>query len=246
MTSPHILLLLLRLVRFPLAIWAVISLQASAGPAAEAFAQQKQFSPLDRQLLEDPPEPLENQSQEADMEKELKAMGKRLHRELGPGAVPEDEHPLLQISRQMREAGALLALADVGPKTQEAQAAAIAGLEWLIQQAHKMRRSPSGSPSQQASVRSASGGQGTQPDDSQQAPGEQPQPKTLVSSPAAQTKPLSQEQLQDLMRKVPWGDLPQRVREELLQLPPEEFLPKYQLLIEQYYRRLALEGEPGP
>jgi hypothetical protein len=45
-----------------------------------------------------------------------------------------------------------------------------------------------------------------------------------------------------MLRRV-WGDLPERERDEMLQLqPPEEFLPKYELLIEAYFRRLA-EGK---
>ena len=48
------------------------------------------------------------------------------------------------------------------------------------------------------------------------------------------------------MRKVMeelWGELPPRQRQQMLQLPVEEFLPKYELLIEEYFRRLAEEKE---
>ena len=38
-----------------------------------------------------------------------------------------------------------------------------------------------------------------------------------------------------------WGELPQRDREQMLQLPVEEFLPEYELLIEDYFRRLSEE-----
>ncbi len=37
--------------------------------------------------------------------------------------------------------------------------------------------------------------------------------------------------------------LPQHDREQMLQLPPEEFPPKYELQIEDYFRRLAEEGQ---
>jgi hypothetical protein len=46
--------------------------------------------------------------------------------------------------------------------------------------------------------------------------------------------------LQDL-----WGELPGRQRERMLQLPVEEFLPQYELLIEQYFKRLAEERGEG-
>jgi hypothetical protein len=55
-------------------------------------------------------------------------------------------------------------------------------------------------------------------------------------------------QMQELLKDL-WGHLPERVREQLLQAPTDEFLPKYQLEIEKYFRRLAEEGrqdEPQP
>jgi hypothetical protein len=42
-----------------------------------------------------------------------------------------------------------------------------------------------------------------------------------------------------------WGHLPERTREQMMQSFSEEFLPKYELEIEQYYRRLSEENEPG-
>ena len=56
------------------------------------------------------------------------------------------------------------------------------------------------------------------------------------------------------MVKALWGHLPERSREQMLQSFSDEFLPKYELEIEQYYRRLSEEqGEsqasrahPGP
>jgi hypothetical protein len=45
----------------------------------------------------------------------------------------------------------------------------------------------------------------------------------------------------DALVKELWGHLPQRSREQMLQWYSGEFLPKYQLEIEQYYRRLSEE-----
>lgn len=41
-----------------------------------------------------------------------------------------------------------------------------------------------------------------------------------------------------------WGELPPHAREQMLQSPVEEFPPKYELMIEEYFRRLA-EGKRG-
>ena len=43
-----------------------------------------------------------------------------------------------------------------------------------------------------------------------------------------------------------WGQLPAREREQMLQSPPEQFLPKYELLLEKYYKRLAEEQKRRP
>ncbi len=43
--------------------------------------------------------------------------------------------------------------------------------------------------------------------------------------------------------KQHWGELPEHAREQMLQgMGAEEFLPKYEVLIEEYYKRLA-EGD---
>ena len=39
-----------------------------------------------------------------------------------------------------------------------------------------------------------------------------------------------------------WGQLPEHDRQRLQQLPAEDFPPKYQSQIEQYYRRLSKGG----
>ena len=43
------------------------------------------------------------------------------------------------------------------------------------------------------------------------------------------------------MVKALWGNLPERDRQQMVQSFSDEFLPKYELEIEQYYRRLSEE-----
>jgi hypothetical protein len=47
-------------------------------------------------------------------------------------------------------------------------------------------------------------------------------------------------QMMETLKQV-WGHLPARVREQMQSGMAEEFLPKYERLIEQYYQRLAEE-----
>lgn len=49
----------------------------------------------------------------------------------------------------------------------------------------------------------------------------------------------------DEMVKALWGQLPARSREQMLQSFSDEFLPKYEMEIEQYYRRLSEEQNSG-
>jgi len=51
--------------------------------------------------------------------------------------------------------------------------------------------------------------------------------------------------MHELMKDV-WGQLPQHDREQMSQSAPEQFLPKYELLIEKYYKRLAEQQKDRP
>jgi hypothetical protein len=53
-------------------------------------------------------------------------------------------------------------------------------------------------------------------------------------------KPVDKADIGELAKQL-WGHLPQRTREQMLQSFSEDFLPKYQREIEEYYRRLSEE-----
>jgi hypothetical protein len=55
-------------------------------------------------------------------------------------------------------------------------------------------------------------------------------------------KPVDTGDVDGLMKDL-WGHLPERYREQMMQSFSDEFLPKYELEIEQYYRRLSEERE---
>jgi hypothetical protein len=52
-------------------------------------------------------------------------------------------------------------------------------------------------------------------------------------------------EMKNLMKDI-WGQLPEHDREQMLQYAPEQFLPKYELLIEKYYKRLAEQQKDRP
>jgi hypothetical protein len=57
-------------------------------------------------------------------------------------------------------------------------------------------------------------------------------------------KPVDKGEVKETVKAL-WGHLPERAREQMLQSFSDEFLPKYELEIEQYYRRLSEEQGEG-
>jgi hypothetical protein len=55
-------------------------------------------------------------------------------------------------------------------------------------------------------------------------------------------KPVDKGEVNEMVKTL-WGHLPERTREQMLQSFSDEFLPKYELEIEQYYRRLSEEQD---
>lgn len=170
----------------------------------------------------------------------------RLHRELGAAAQQEDDNPLLTIARRMREVGTRIARSDPGADTQSQQEQIVADLDRLIQQARQRCAAckPSDKPSQ-----SASRSPGGQPKPSQNAGGNKPTNKPAAVANAkprgGEARHPDMQQMREAMKQL-WGELPPRDREQMIQSPPEEFLPKYELLIEAYFRRLTEQKQDTP
>lgn len=167
----------------------------------------------------------------------------QLERELGAAATSDEQNPLLGIARQMREVEALIDDRDSGERTQKVQQQIVDDLDKLIEQAKKnCKKCGGGQCNAQASTRSS-----VKPGKPKQGnrPGK-PSSQHVARSNATPgtgtpTRPDMQ-QMREVMKRL-WGELPPKVREQMLQLPVEEFLPKYELLIEAYFRRMAEEAE---
>jgi hypothetical protein len=56
------------------------------------------------------------------------------------------------------------------------------------------------------------------------------------------SRPIDKAELDELVKHL-WGHLPERQREQMMQSYSDEFLPKYELEIEQYYQRLSEEDD---
>jgi hypothetical protein len=159
---------------------------------------------------------------------------------------PSGPLPLVRARQGMQRASSLLAASTKVSHSRAVQQAGavqkqvVAQLDELIAQLSKQ----------------CQGGQCEQPRQSQeQSQRSQPKPSQASKgsargkSPARDSSdPLNRASAQpadkadiDAVVKDLWGHLPERSREQMLQSFSTEFLPKYELEIEQYYRRLSEE-----
>ena len=154
------------------------------------------------------------------------------------------DNPLVSIARQMREVENRIVKTDSGPATQQTQQQIIDQLEQLIEQAKKSccgggkpgQKQCEGGTTERKKVaqskktgKSKSTGKGTSPGQSSgSADVEKPGPPGRTDM----------EHMQALIKRL-WGELPARDREQMLQYPVEQFLPEYEQMIEEYYKRLS-------
>jgi hypothetical protein len=134
---------------------------------------------------------------------------------------------------------------DPGLGTQRVQEEILAKLDQLIDQAKQQQQMSSSSSSS-----SSSQGQQQQ----QQSPSQRPQgqqasgqrPENATDSQEGDPPPRQDGDVNTVIEETrqEWGNLPQRVRDMLLQGRQEKFSSLYRRLTEEYYRRLAEEGSP--
>lgn len=162
--------------------------------------------------------------------------------------------PLARVQQGMQNAQAMLAQPSVDTRAGTVKMAnavqheVVSELDKLIAQLSKQ-------------CQSCNGGQCNKPPQ----PGEcnkpgQPKPGSKPSSATARGKspardsndrldrssaqPVEKGEVVDVVKHL-WGQLPERSRTQMLQTFSDEFLPKYEQEIQQYYRRLSEEGAAG-
>ena len=242
---------------------ALVALWLLAGPGAPLRAQSKENPSLDdelmKQLQADPVDDVDRElfgpgrKQPAGKDapddrkgappKEGEDLKQKLSRELGPAAVAEDDDPLLSVARRMREVESLIARTQSGDRTQQTQQQIVAELEKLIQQARKSckKGSSQNAQSQATPPRAKVTQPSKQPGAGQGDPKSKPAADSNAKAGQSDAKKPDVEQMRALIEKQLWGGLPLRQRQQLLQLPMEEFLPKYESLIIEYFKRLSEE-----
>ncbi len=157
------------------------------------------------------------------------------------------DNPLINIARQMRSVEQRIEKTDSGPNTQKTQQQIVDQLQRLIEQAKKScgggkpgQKQCQGGTCQRKKVtqskppsKNKSKGTGSTPGQSSSS--------AAVKEPAPPRRTDMQE-MQALLKRL-WGELPERDREQMLQYPVEQFLPEYEQMIEEYYKRLSEDKE---
>jgi len=165
-------------------------------------------------------------------------LGKRLIRK---AVNDSDEDVMAEVMRLMTESSRRLDIElDPGEETQAVQAEIMKQLDEAIQSAaSRMRRTSQSRPQQQGDARKRP----TQPKDAKNAKSKSDKPGAEVGEPSDEDsrtgRPAgSTEDLELLDTRRGWGNLPEREREEVRQGADEEYLDRFRVWIEQYYRAL--------
>jgi len=143
----------------------------------------------------------------------------------------------------MRQVEGLIAQTESGPQTQDLQKQIVSSLDELIKQARSCSKkcSPSQS-SQKVASRQQVRQPNKKPKEGRIKPGDKRATNPAGKPGQAGPRRPTPEEMKELVKSV-WGELPEAEREQMLQWMSEgEFLPKYELLLEQYFKRLVEEG----
>lgn len=189
-------------------------------------------------------------------------LNRLLGRSTGPATSGED--PLDKTVRSMRSAGDRLGRRESGSETRNLQEEALREIDRLIELAKQKQNAPPQNPPPDSDPMQQTG----QPRDRQQSQDSQasrtqqsqpmPQPregataeqrrtedKAAESSesqdPAAKQAADEARRREDLVKDV-WGHLPPSLRQELLNVYSEKYLPKYEDLVRRYFEALAEQG----
>ena len=232
---------------FCLATFALGNCAIAAPPTAKPSENRSDGKSLDDALLEDLDNELLEGAGDLKNRPAEKNSSQRPADSRGPdgqddGMPSSDDDPLQSIGQEMRSVESLIPQAAKRPDAEQLQERIIMDLAQLIEQAQQQR-------AQQQAAQAKKGKQQTNKRQSvqQSKPMGGGKPGKDSSQPAKDsTDRLGKsedarpdpEALRGMMKDT-WGHLPARAREQMLQNSPERFLPRYEIMLERYYKRLA-------
>ena len=158
---------------------------------------------------------------------------------------------LREISESMQRVRERLQRRDASASTRRMQSNIAEQLEKLIELRQKQKSSQSSRNSQSKSQQKQSpSSSNSRQQSSQQQQGSAKPGDGNHNSPSGSSERVGQVEStipdglrQDELMNKAWGHLPAASRKRLQSARPEQFLPKYSRLIEEYFRRLAQESE---
>jgi hypothetical protein len=151
------------------------------------------------------------------------------------GATPD---PLVPIERKMRNVASRLTDQKLDQETRQLQQSILGDLAVLLQECKKQCQG-GGSGSGKSGSKSGKSGKGGQ---AGTAPATD---AARNSSPNLRERPTQRGDTGALTNamKESWGNLPEHARKHVATVNPDAFLPKYELMLEKYFKRL---GEANP
>jgi hypothetical protein len=190
---------------------------------------------LDRKLLEGLPERAKDSAPAAKSSaaKPLEGLQPPKGAEAEVRLRGDSEHPLVRIANAMRAVENRISQSDTSRSTQEAQTQIVKDLSALLEKAQPQTSASSEQSASQSGTNRVSRGTGDPAAGPPRDSTTKVERGTKVATEAADVK--------EVMRRI-WGHLPEKLRDQMQASLSEEFLPKYQQLIEDYYRRLAEES----
>ncbi len=229
---------------------------AAQADAPSGGAAEVEVDPLDEDLLEDlDSDLLEGLDDLPDLDLKPDKGPDEKDANAEPGLTPGEEekeqgvrvvNPLIRISEQMRKVETRLTSSDTSEKTQKIQQDILDELSMVIEQLKQQQKqqqpSSPGDPQQQSQKPQKQDGDKPSGGKPQNNASQEPSNKPSRDSSDDVRKPEDIEaenrELQLMLKEV-WGHLPDRVRQQMRNARVEQLLPKYQKLIEEYYKRLA-------
>lgn len=169
-------------------------------------------------------------------------------KEQSPDIATSDEDDFTRISKRMHEAERLIPQTESARTTRKLQKEIVSDLDKLIAQLEQQCKkcqggaSSGGKPSGQQTAKRENVKQPSQKPGDGEHDARNPARDSTQKLGKDEARKADMEQMKGLLKDL-WGQLPAKAREQMLQSSPEEFLPKYELLIEDYYRRLAEKQE---
>ena len=219
-------------------------LVAVLGVSAHASAPIQDAQDPDQKKKDAPPSlddllGLETDESESDADEAARLESEReLQRRLDEKEI--NDAFLIALDRMATSAKRLGELFDTGLATQRIQEDILAKLDQLIDRAKRMQAqiSASRSSSAQNSQSQNPGQRRNQANNSQRRDG------TPQDSQEGDPPPRQEGDIQTILQEVgvEWGNLPERLRQELQQGRNDKFSSMYRRLTEEYYKRLAEEG----